>query len=234
MIDFSKESKIMVVAAHPDDEILGCGATVHKYTKNGVEAHALVLGTGVASRCEHNITDSINEIDNLRKDAKDSADIIGFKTISFEDFPDNKMDSVSLLDVVRKIEFYASKLKPSIILTHHHGDLNVDHRMTFNAVITAFRPLKGSSVNTILCFETPSSTEWNFPYYKNSYSPNVFIDIKNEINVKLKALECYKSEICQAPHPRSAESIQAIAQRWGNVAGFKYAEAFELIMSKLV
>ena len=234
MINFAGGSKIMVIAAHPDDEVLGCGAAIHKLVDSGAEAHALILGTGLASRYEHKESIPGSAIDILRQNAKASAAIIGYKTLSFEDFPDNRMDSAALLDIIRTIDFYANKHKPDIIFTHHHSDLNIDHRITFNAVLTAFRPLISCSVNGIFCFETPSSTEWNFPYYRNTFSPNVFINVEDSMDIKINALKCYESEIRNAPHPRSPEIIGAIAKRWGSVAGFEYAEAFELVMSKVL
>jgi LmbE family N-acetylglucosaminyl deacetylase len=220
----------MVIAAHPDDEILGCGATVNKCTKNGAEVSALILSTGIASRGICNK----DEIKKLRQNAKKAADIIGYKKIEFEDFPDNQMDSVCLLDVIKKINYHADMFKPNVIFTHHHGDLNIDHRVTFKAVITAFRPLSNCAVNAILCFETPSSTEWNFPYYKSVFSPNIFINVEENISDKVEALNCYESEIRTAPHPRSPELITAIARRWGSVIDLKYAEAFELIRTRIL
>ena len=234
MINLSSSARIMVITAHPDDEILGCGATINKWVNSGAEAFALILGTGIASRCGNDKTTLSKDIENLQKNAKESAEIIGYKTISFESFPDNRMDDANLLDIVQKIILYAEMIKPDIVFTHHHGDLNIDHRITFNAVITAFRPTRSCSADTILCFETPSSTEWNFPYYKNVFSPNIFVNIEDNINAKIMALNCYKSELCHAPHPRSQESIQAIAKRWGSVADLQYAEAFELIRTRIM
>jgi len=234
MTQLSSIRRILVLAAHPDDEILGCGATIRRLVGSGAEAHALVLGTGLAARRGTSNGFSSEELERLRTNARASADVIGFKTISFEDFPDNRMDSVDLLDVVQKINAYADKVLPDTVFTHHRADLNIDHRITYNAAITAFRPLEGCCVKQILCFETPSSTEWNFPYYHNAFSPNVFVNVESEIEEKIIALNCYETEVRAAPHPRSAESVRAIAQRWGSVAGFKSAEAFELILSKIL
>ena len=234
MINLSNKDVIMVVAAHPDDEILGCGGTINKWTNQGAEAQALVLGTGMGARGDLDKASLDEAIAELRNNAKASAKIIGYKTVNFENFPDNRLDEVSLLDIVVKISAYAVVLRPTIVLTHHHGDLNLDHRLVYNAVITAFRPLKGCAVDTILSFETPSSTEWNFPYYKNTFSPNVFVNIENNLEAKLRALDCYESEIREAPHPRSPESIRAIAKRWGSVVNLQYAEAFELIRTSVL
>jgi len=144
------------------------------------------------------------------------------------------MDSVDLLDIVHVSSGHINRLRPEIILTHHHGDLNIDHRITFQAVITACRPLASCSVKTIICFETPSATEWSFPYYANAFSPNLFVDISVHIEDKLKAVGCYETELREAPHPRSPESLRAIAARWGSVIERPYAEAFELIRTVLI
>lgn len=136
---------------------------------------------------------------------------------------------MDLLDIIKEVDKYIQRLKPQIIYTHHYGDLNIDHRRTFEAVITASRPVGEYPVKEIYCFETPSSTEWNFKYGGNVFKPNVFIGIDDTIDAKLKAMECYKSEIRDYPHPRSIKALEIIAARWGTVVGKKYAEAFELI-----
>ena len=229
MIDISTSSRILVVAAHPDDEILGCGGCVCKWSGMGAEVRALVLAEGLTSRTADPESVDDNAKESLRENARESAEIVGYESICFESFPDNRMDSVDLLDVVLVIGGYIDRLRPDIVLTHHHGDLNIDHRVAFQAVITACRPLAVNLVKTILSFETPSATEWNFPYYANTFSPNVFIDISEHIDKKLEALSCYVTESREAPHPRSLESLRAIASRWGSVVERPYVEALELI-----
>ncbi|MDR1508128.1 MAG: PIG-L family deacetylase [Synergistaceae bacterium] len=222
------KKRVLVVAAHPDDEVLGCGGTIRKWHDCGAHIYALILAQGIAARGEEGI--SLNKkIETLRTQAKTSADIAGYREITFEDFPDNRMDSVDLLDIAQVVERYIKNYEPQIILTHHHGDLNVDHRLSYQAVITACRPLLGYSVKGIYTYETPSATEWNFPYYKNNFSPNLFIDITNTLQAKIDAVSCYASEIRQAPHPRSLENLRVLAAHWGSVAGLGYAEAFEQI-----
>lgn len=225
----NKQSTILVVAAHPDDEILGCGGCVYKWAQDGASVHALILAEGLTSRAAQRTDIPQEELDGLRKHARQSAETIGFQSISFESFPDNRMDSVDLLDVIHALSRYIDRIQPQIILTHHHGDLNVDHRIAFQAVITACRPLPECPVQTIFTFDTPSATEWNFPYYKNTFSPNTFIDISQQMEQKLAAMACYQTESREAPHPRSPESLRAIAKRWGSVINCDYAEAFELI-----
>lgn len=228
-----KDSTILIVAAHPDDEILGCGGSVHKWVRSGARVHVLVMAEGLTAREKKREDVSKQCLKGLQEDAKRAAALIGYQSISFEQFPDNRMDSVDLLDVIHKISGYIDKIHPGVLLTHHHGDLNIDHRICFQAALTACRPLPECSVQTILTFETPSATEWSFPYYKNAFSPGVFVDISEDIEVKLAAMSCYKTESRAAPHPRSSASLSATARRWGSVVGCDYAEAFELIRTTI-
>ena len=222
--------RILTIAAHPDDEVLGAGGTIKKFKiEQNCEVFCLILAEGLTSRGD--VRDDIqrSEIQKLRESTIRAADIIGYNSVDFGDFPDNRMDSVDLLDVVKFISKFIVKYKPDILLTHHGSDLNIDHRITFQAVITAARPLKESPVRKIMTFETPSATEWHFPYHKNVFSPNVFVDITHTIESKLSAMRCYVTENRPAPHPRSTEKLRANAARWGSVIGCEYSEAFELI-----
>jgi LmbE family N-acetylglucosaminyl deacetylase len=223
------EKRILVVAAHPDDEVIGCGGSVRKWRDGGGhKLSALILAEGVASRTEKAI-DVRKDVEALRLQARSCAEIIGYEDIFFENFPDNRMDGVDLLDVVKVVERYVRTYSPETIITHHYGDLNADHRIAFQAVLTACRPMKSCSVKSLYCFETLSSTEWSFPYHKNAFAPNTFVDITNTLCAKLRAFGCYRSEIRQAPHPRSPESIKAANARWGSVIECDFAEAFEQI-----
>lgn len=221
-------NKVLVIAAHPDDEILGVGATVTKHTQNGDECLALILGEGMTSRyTSRDLADSL-KVEGLHKDTFDAAKIIGYKNVYLENLPDNRFDSVDLLDIIKIIEKYIEEIKPDIIYTHHGGDLNIDHRKTYEAVLTATRPIDKKSVKRIYCFETVSSTEWNFEYL-NTFKPNFFVDVTETLDMKLSAMECYKSELKSFPHPRSIENLKASAKKWGSVVGRGYVEAFELV-----
>jgi LmbE family N-acetylglucosaminyl deacetylase len=221
-------TKVLVIAAHPDDEILGVGGTVAKHVSNGDECFAIILGEGMTSRYDNrNQADSL-KVEELHKDTFEAAKAIGYKNVYLENLPDNRFDTVNLLDIIKVIEKYIDAIKPDIIYTHHSGDLNIDHRKTYEAVLTATRPIEKDCVKEIYCFETVSSTEWNFEYL-NPFKPNYFVDIAQNLDLKLQAMNFYKSELRQFPHPRSIENLEASAKKWGSVIGVKYAEAFEVI-----
>lgn len=221
--------KILVIVAHPDDEILGLGGTVRKHVNNGDVVSCIILGEGMTSRKNNRNDTEQSIINSLHENTVQASKIIGYKEVFFANLPDNRFDSVNLLDIIKIVEEYIGKIKPDIIYTHHHGDLNIDHKQTFEAVITACRPVGDYSVKEIYTFETPSSTEWNFRYENNSFKPNVFIDVKGTLRAKLDGMACYRTELRDFPHPRSIKTLEIIAQRWGTVVGKEYVEAFELI-----
>lgn len=222
-------SVILVVAAHPDDEILGVGATIAKRVAEGDTAYALILGEGQTSRWDRRESASTDVVASLHEDSIKAAKIIGFQDTYFENLPDNRFDSIDLLDVIKLIEKYIKKIRPDIVYTHHANDLNIDHRITCEAVITATRPIGNYSVREIYEFETVSSTEWNFGNKEKAFYPNVFVDINEYFNIKCAAMKEYQSELCEFPHPRSLDMLKYCAKRWGGVIGKNYVEAFELI-----
>lgn len=222
-------STILVIAAHPDDEVLGVGATIAKHVKHGDVAYALILGEGQTSRTQTRCETDPSVVNDLHEDSKKSAKIIGYKDIYFENLPDNRFDHVDLLDIVKIVEKYVKQIKPDIIYTHHGGDLNIDHQYTYKAVMTGTRPVNDCCVKEIYCFETVSSTEWNFSYGEETFMPNVFVDVENTIDIKMKAMECYVTELADFPHPRSLENLRICAKHWGTVAGLSEVEAFEVM-----
>lgn len=223
-------SKVLVVAAHPDDEILGVGATIAKRVKQGDECYAVILGEGITARGEKRELYDGSEQSSLQKNARESANVIGYRDIRFFGLPDVRFDSLQLLDIVKIVQKVFFEIQPDVVYTHHYADLNIDHRYTYEAVLCACRPVSGWYPKELLCFETPSSTEWNFGRKESMFSPNVFVDVESTIDIKLDAMKCYESEIREFPHPRSLEVLKAIAVKWGATAGIKYAEAFEQVI----
>ena len=222
------KKKILIIAAHPDDEVLGCGGIIAKYSQSN-DIFIAILGEGISSRYQTRDEVKEKELLDLKQQSREVGKFLGVKENLFFDFPDNQFDSVPLLKIVKKIEGVIEKVRPEIIYTHHSGDLNIDHRIIFQAVLTATRPVNNCPVKEIYSFEVPSSTEWSFQKINGPFLPNVFEDISETWEKKIQAMRMYKTEIKEFPHPRSEQAILAIAKKWGSTAGLKYAEAFELI-----
>ena len=219
----------LVIAAHPDDETLGCGGTIARLASEQKEVHVLILGEGITSRPTETGASFNEDISMLRKNSRQAGVILGATKIHFESFPDNKFDSIPLLEIVKIVESYIKKISPHTIFTHHGGDLNVDHALTSRAVLTATRPMPGCPVKRLYAFETLSATEWSFGQIGQSFTPNYFVNIQNHINQKIEAMEAYGGEIRDFPHPRSVKAIKTLANLRGSMAGMKFAEAFSII-----
>ncbi|QNU68683.1 PIG-L family deacetylase [Ruminiclostridium herbifermentans] len=230
-IDTESNKNVLVIAAHPDDEILGLGGTIRKLVNDNYNISCVILGEGLTSRKDSRIDTPKNQLMELKDNTLKSANIVGYSNVEFCELPDNRFDSVDLLDVIKIVTKQVEKYKPDTIFTHHYSDLNIDHRITFEAVTTCCRPVGNYVTKNIICFETPSSTEWNFKNSESYFKPNLFIDITQTIKYKLDAMSCYITEIKEYPHPRSLEALRIIAARWGTVVGTEYAEAFEIVRS---
>jgi LmbE family N-acetylglucosaminyl deacetylase len=222
--------EILIVAAHPDDELLGAGGTIPVLARQN-DVHIAILGEGISSRYNQRQKAKRKELQKLQQCARYAAKILGAKSVMFGGLPDNRFDEVALLDIIKQIEKWVDEFKPHIIYTHHAGDLNIDHMITFRAVLTATRPLRGCPVKEIYAFEIPSSTEWAFTQFEPPFTPNVFVDISTTIETKIQAMQAYESERREFPHPRSPEAIRTIAQRWGIVVGLEATEVFQLVRS---
>ncbi|SMM99280.1 hypothetical protein SPONN_402 [uncultured Candidatus Thioglobus sp.] len=211
-------NKVLIIAAHQDDEVLGCGATIAKHSKNGDKVQVIFIADGFSSRDNTN-----NNRDNS---ATQVAKILGCKKPIFANLPDNQLDSIPLLEIVKKIEITINDFLPNIIYTHHFGDLNIDHQITHKAVMTACRPQPNFCVKEIYSFEILSATHWQSPSMGNVFIPNYFIDITGFMDKKIQALQCYDAEIREFPHARSYQTIQSMAKFRGSLIGIEIAEAF--------
>lgn len=221
------KENILVVAAHPDDEVLGCGGTIVKHTKAGDKVRVVILAEGVTSRDKKRSPKKCaGELSQIAKAAQDAGKILGVESVYLHNFPDNRMDSIDLLDVVKVIEDLIERYEPDVVYSHHGGDLNIDHRIIHEAVVTACRPVPGHPVKTILFFEIPSSTEWRAAGTAQLFAPNWFVDVSNTLALKMKALASYQSEMRDWPHVRSVEAIKHLAAWRGATVGTKAAEAF--------
>lgn len=227
-----QNKKIMVVVAHPDDELLGLGATMHRLILEcNVQTHVVILGEGITSRSEkrdENLWET--ELATHKQNIRNAAEAIGYGSVKTYDFPDNRFDSVALLDIIKIVEKEKQVFQPDVIFTHHGGDVNIDHQRTFEAVITACRPMAGEVVKTIISFETPSGTEWRASTDPRHFIPNSFVEVKEaNMQAKILGMESYEFEKRAYPHPRSPDALRIQAQRWGVSVGVDYAEAFCIV-----
>jgi LmbE family N-acetylglucosaminyl deacetylase len=222
-------SRVLVVAAHPDDETLGAGGTVARFTQEGSEVWVCLICDGVSAR--H------SEVDRQKDCAARACEVLGVSNVVFCDLPDQRLDTVSLVEVITPIEKCVAELRPDIVLTHFEEDVNQDHGVVFNATMVATRPTPGSTVRTVMCFETASSTEWAAPFPGRTFAPNVFVDIKETLAQKVAAMSVYgdthMSELRPYPHPRSLEAIEVYAKRHGVAVGMEAAEPFMLVRGVL-
>lgn len=221
---------VLVIAAHPDDEVLGCGGTIARHASMGDDVFIVILGEGMMARADGKNEEGLREEQKkLRENSRTVASILGAKEVIHFNFPDNRLDQIALLDVVKAIEEGLERYQPAILYTHHPGDLNIDHSVASRAVITAARPSPGCFVREVRSFEVLSSTEWHFGPGGESFRPNCFVGIDGFLKKKIAAMSAYGTEMFSFPHPRSPETIKALARRRGSQSGLKAAEAFMLI-----
>lgn len=210
------KKRVLVLAAHADDEALGCGATIAKLAKMGHEIQLLTFTDGEGARGGS----GKNRNEKLAAVSK----ILGIKNFAGGDFPDNAMDSVPLLDVCRYIEAQV-KDQPDMIFTHHPDCLNIDHERVHRAAITVFRPQRGQAMD-FFSFYVPSSTEWN---PRRNFSGNTYFDVKEFVAAKVAALKVYENEMRPYPHARSYQNVENLMRVWGSEVGLEFAEKFESI-----
>jgi len=219
---------ILVVAAHPDDELLGVSGTILRHVSSGDSVDILIAGEGSTARStQREVGANKQELDHLEEAAIRVARLSGCNTPTFLQMPDNRLDSLCQLDITKKIEEVKNIKSPDVIYTHHSNDLNLDHRILHEAVLTAFRPLPDTKASTLLSFETLSSTEWGVDGGK--FNPNYYVDISDFLDRKLELLKNYESEMRDFPHPRSYEAVSALAKLRGSHCGVQAAEAFRVI-----
>ncbi len=203
----------LVVAAHPEDEVLGCGGTICRLADSGKQVYVGILGQSTDSRYTK----------------RDEADHLGAVDLQMSGLPYNRFDSIDLLDIVKIVEGLVEKWSPDVVYTHHGGDLNIDHAIAHRAVLTATRPWAAPELKAVYAFEAVSATEWSFNQTARPFSPNVFVDIEKTLQRKIEALAMCGDEVRPFPHPGSAEAIEAAAAHWGTVPGVRRAEPFELV-----
>ena len=216
---------ILIVVSHTDDETLGMGGTIAKHVQSGDNVYAMSMTDGLSSRGSV----SKKEINSRDVSSEQAANILGFKWIRKGNFPDNQIDKVPLIEIIKFIEIVKDEIKPTIIYTHSAADLNIDHQLVSKAVLTSFRPQKQEVWHEIRLFEIPSATDYGHKSITNTFFPNLYINIEETLKIKLEALKSYDSEIRAYPDSRSYLGIENLAKYRGNQVGLKYAESFEII-----
>jgi len=216
---------ILVIVAHSDDETIGLGATIKKHILLGDSVSVVSMTDGVTSRTKNLSSEPILRAESARA----ASEILGFNWLEQYDFKDNEMDDYPLLAIVKSIEKLKLTFNPDIIYTHSNADLNIDHRVVMQAVLTAFRPQPHENYSEIRLFEVPSATDYGSPSVTGVFEPNLFINISDTWDAKEAALQAYTSEMREYPHSRSLGAIKNLAKIRGNQAGLQMAEAFQVI-----
>ncbi len=221
---------VLVVAAHPDDEVLGCGGTIARHADFGHQVQVLIVAEGSTSRQQKRDRARVqDELSALAKAAQTAGSILGAAGVELLDLPDNRLDSLDRLDLIKRIEECVERHQPECVYVHHAGDVNVDHRRLHEAVVTACRPTPANVVKQLLSFEVASSTEWQPPGSAPAFQPNWFVDISDHWERKRDALVAYSSEMRNWPHARSLEAVEHLARWRGAQVGVEAAEAFCLL-----
>ncbi|SFU02813.1 N-acetylglucosaminyl deacetylase, LmbE family [Pseudovibrio denitrificans] len=219
---------VAAIVAHADDEALGCGGTLAKHVASGDSVYVVFVADGTGSRSEGQSEGAL-ALQQRQRAAIDAVSKIGAQSPIFLDLPDNQLDALSLLEVIKTLEPVLTEIDPTIIYTHHGGDLNIDHRTVCQAVMTIFRPMPSSGVKAIYGFETMSSTEWRFDEPRAHFTPNRYVDVSNTFEKKVAALRAYDIEMREFPHPRSIKAVEALATYRGATVGCTLAEAFTVL-----
>ncbi|MEF9946666.1 MAG: PIG-L deacetylase family protein [Lachnospiraceae bacterium] len=220
--------KILVIAAHPDDEVYGMGGTMAKLAAQGHEIHVLIVTDGCTSqyRNDSKLTEILLR---KRKEAQGANALLGTTLVHFGEFPDMKLDIIPHIEVNALIENSIDEIKPEVVYTHFYGDVNLDHQMVYRSALVAVRPTPGQSVKRLFCYRVPSATEWSPQLSKTTFMPNVMVDISNTCEQKRQAIAAYQTEIRTYPHPRSAQYVSESDRACGLQWGIGSAEAFMLL-----
>ena len=215
--------RVLVVAAHPDDEILGVGGTLARHLAEGDACTIAILADVGSARYD------AATIESVRESAREAARRLGVRDLRFGGLVDQRLDTLPIVEVTDWVSKVLHDVGPQVVYTHHRGDVNRDHRVAYEATLTAARPYATPFVERILSFETPSATEWAGPHPDHAFVPNVFVDVAAHLDRKLDAMSAYATELCSAPHPRSLDALRTRAAHWGSFVGMAAAEPFMLI-----
>lgn len=220
--------KVLVIAAHPDDEVMGLGGTIAKLSAQGVECHLLIVTDGSSS--QYRDSDHLHEIIEAKKqETKECSGLLGFKSIHYGELPDMKLDKTPHIVINQVIEKVIDELQPDTVFTHFWGDVNRDHQEVYKSSLVAVRPVMGQVVKEVYCYKVPSSTEWTPNKADTMFMPNYFVDIEKFAEQKYKAFACYSTELRDYPHPRSIQYLRETDKTAGLRVGLLSAEEFVLL-----
>ncbi len=224
-IDLSKgmATRVLVIAAHPDDEVLGCGGAIARHVENGSQVYVLI-----ATRGAPDVFPSA-QVETVWQEAHAAHEMLGITETYTLDFLAPRLDVIPTHELVDSIHEHLIQLRPEIVYLPHRGDIHNDHRCVYHATLVAARPIDNCGINRLLCYETPSETEWAPPSGDNAFVPTVFVDISRHLEIKLRAVACYRSQIKEPPHPRSLRTVEIQARLRGSTVGLSAAEAFMLV-----
>lgn len=213
-------TRVVVIAAHPDDELLGAGGTLARHVRAGDEVHAIVVADGAGSRYPAELVSS------LEKQARRASEVIGFTSLQFLQLPDQRLDTIPLIELTQRLEGVLDEIGPDTVYTHFPEDVNTDHGLVARGAWTACRPYARPRVRKFAVFETPSSTEWAWSMPGTDFRPSLFVDVTDTLEAKIAAMECYETELRDYPHPRSSRALRERAAYWGSHIGRLAAEPF--------
>ena len=220
--------KVLVIAAHPDDEVLGVGGTIAKLSAEGVDCHLLIVTDGSSS--QYRDSDNLHEIIEAKKlETKGCADLLGFKSIHYGELPDMMLDRTPHIVVNQVIEKVIDEVQPDTVFTHFWGDVNKDHQEVYKSTLVAVRPVMGQVVRELYCYRVPSSTEWTPNKADTMFMANFFVDIEKIAEQKYKAFACYSTELREYPHPRSVQYLREADKAVGLRVGLMAAEEFVML-----
>jgi LmbE family N-acetylglucosaminyl deacetylase len=218
-----ERTRVVVIGAHPDDELLGAGGTLARHVLAGDEVHAVVVADGAGSRYPPEL------VATLEKQARRAAEVIGFASLRFLSLPDQRLDTIPLIELTQRLEGALDEIGPAVVYTHFPGDVNADHGLVARCAWTACRPYSRPRLRRFAVFETPSSTEWSWPMPGTQFQPSLFVDVTDTLAVKIAAMECYETELRDYPHPRSSRALRERASYWGSHVGRPAAEPFVVL-----
>jgi LmbE family N-acetylglucosaminyl deacetylase len=214
---------ILVVAPHPDDEVLGCGGIMARHASQGDEVHVLVVTRGIPELFPP------EQIEEARQELRAAHQVLGVSSVQFLDFPAPMLDTIPGYQLASAIDKVIRSVQPGIVYSPHRGDMHADHRAVYQATMVATRPINSCPIRRLLCYEVLSETEWASPFGNDAFIPTVFVDISEYLDRKLEATACYRSQLKQPPHSRSLQAIEALARLRGSTVSLQAAEAFVLV-----